>query len=353
MKMVFRWFGSQDDPVPLEYIRQIPAMTGIAGTLPDIPVGEVWPVERIAALREEVNGAGLEFEVVESVGMHEDIKLGKPSRDEWIAKYQETIRRLGKYGVKVICYNFMPVFDWTRTELAKVLPDGSNTMAYDEAALAKIDPSRIVESMSEMSKGYYLPGWEPERLGRLDELFRAYRDVGEDDLAVNLGYFLKKIVPVCKESGIKMAIHPDDPPWSVFGLPRIMKSAADIERILGFVDEPENGLTLCTGCFGSNPANDIPAVIRRFGERIHFAHVRNIKISGQCTFHETSHYSCDGSLDVYAIMRTYHDIGYRGYVRPDHGRMIWGENGRPGYGLYDRALGVAYLNGIWEALERS
>jgi mannonate dehydratase len=350
--MIFRWFGPKDDPITLAYIRQIPAVTGIAGTLPDIPVGEVWPGERIAALKQEVNGAGLEFEVVESVNVHEDIKLGKPSRDEWIGKYETTIRNLGQYGVKVICYNFMPVFDWTRTDLAQMLPDGSNTMAYDEKALAKIDPSHIVESMSAISKDYYLPGWEPERLIRLNELFHAYRDMSEDGLAANLGYFLEKIIPVCRECGIKMAIHPDDPPWSVFGLPRIMKNAADIDRILGLVDEPENGLTLCTGCFGANPDNDIPAVIRRFGKRIHFTHVRNVKVSGPRAFCETSHCSADGSLDIYAIMRAYHDTDYRGYIRPDHGRMIWGENGRPGYGLYDRALGIMYLSGLWEALEK-
>jgi mannonate dehydratase len=352
MKMVFRWFGPEDDPIPLEHIRQIPAVTGIAGTLPAIPVGEVWPLPRIAALRKEAHDAGLAFEVVESVGVHEDIKRGGPARNEWIAQYAATIRNLTACGVKVVCYNFMPVFDWTRTDLAKTLPDGSRTMAYEHEALAALDPSHIVESMSAMAKGCYLPGWEPERLARLDELFHAYRDVSEDDLAANLKYFLERIIPVCKECGVKMAIHPDDPPWSVFGLPRIMKNAADIERILGLVDEPENGLTLCTGCFGANPANDIPSVIRRFGSRIHFTHVRNVKISGPCAFRETSHYSAEGSLDIYEIMRAYHDIGYRGYIRPDHGRMIWGENGRPGYGLYDRALGIMYLNGLWEALQK-
>jgi mannonate dehydratase len=246
----------------------------------------------------------------------------------------------------------MPVFDWTRTGLAKRLPDGSSTMVYEDEALKRIDPSHIVDSMGEIAKDFYLPGWEPERLVRIEELIHAYRDMSEDDLAANLKYFLERIIPVCKECGIRMAIHPDDPPWSVFGLPRIMKNAADIDRILGLVDAPENGLTLCTGCFGANPANDVPAAIRRFGRRIHFTHVRNVKISGPCTFCETSHYSADGSLDIYEIMRAYHDIGYTGYVRPDHGRMIWDEKGRPGYGLYDRALGIMYLNGLWEALEK-
>jgi mannonate dehydratase len=350
--MIFRWFGPKDDPIPLEFIRQIPAVTGVAGTLPDIPVGEVWPGARIAALKQVVNSIGLGLEVIESVGIHEDIKLGRPNRDEWIAKYQTTIRNLGEYGVKLICYNFMPVFDWTRTGLNMPLPDGSNSMVYDEEALKGIDPSRIIDSMGKISKDYYLPGWEPERLVHTEELLHAYRGISEDDLAANLKYFLEKIIPVCKECGVRMAIHPDDPPWSVFGLPRIMKNAADIDRILGLVDEMENGLTLCTGCFGANPGNDVPTTIRKFGKRIYFTHVRNVKISGSCTFCETSHYSADGSLDIYEIMRAYHDIGYQGYIRPDHGRMIWGEKGRPGYGLYDRALGVMYLNGLWEALSK-
>jgi mannonate dehydratase len=352
MKMVFRWFGVKDDPIPLAYIRQIPAVTGIAGTLPDISVGAVWPPERIAALKRTAADAGLALEVIESVGIHEDIKRGLPSRDNWIAKYQSTIRNLSEYGIKIICYNFMPVFDWTRTRLAMPLPDGSNTMAYEDAALKRVDPSHIVESMVKISHDYYLPGWEPERLVRIEELIHAYRDITEDDLVSNLKYFLERIIPVCKECGIKMAIHPDDPPWSVFGLPRIMKNAADIDRILDLVDEPENGLTLCTGCFGANPDNDVPAAIRQFGKRIHFTHVRNIKISGPCTFCETSHYSADGSLDIYEIMRAYHDIDYQGYIRPDHGRMIWNEKGRPGYGLYDRAMGTMYLNGLWEALQK-
>jgi mannonate dehydratase len=147
-----------------------------------------------------------------------------------------------------------------------------------------------------------------------------------------------------------MAIHPDDPPWGIFGLPRIVRHAQDLDRLLGLVDSPYNGLTLCSGCLGASPGNDIPAIIRRFGPRIHFAHVRNIKIEAPGNFHETSHLSCDGSLDLFEIMKAYHDIGFDGYIRPDHGRMIWGETARPGYGLYDRALGITYLNGLWEAI---
>ncbi|MDR3130403.1 MAG: mannonate dehydratase [Treponema sp.] len=353
MKIVFRWFGSKDDSVSLEQIRQIPAVSGVVGMLSDIPAGEVWPKERIAALKKEVEASGLELEVIESVNIHDSIKTGSPDRDRCIENYKITIRNLAEYGVKVICYNFMPVFDWTRSELAKPLGDGSTALSYEQAEIDKIDPEKMVETINSASCGYSLPGWEPERLSRLKELFAAYRNVSEDKLAGNLKYFLEKIIPTCEEYDVKMAIHPDDPPWNIFGLPRIVRNAADLERLLGMVDSPYNGLTLCSGCFGADPKNDIPAMIRRFSSRIHFAHVRNIKIHRPGSFNEVSHLSADGSLDIYKIMKAYHDTGFQGYLRPDHGRMIWGEKARPGYGLYDRALGIAYINGLWEALEKS
>jgi mannonate dehydratase len=353
MKIIFRWFGSKDDSVALGQIRQIPGISGVAGTLSDIPAGEAWPKERIGALKKEVEAAGLELEVIESVNIHDSIKTGVPHRDRCIENYKTTIRNLAEYGVKVICYNFMPVFDWTRSDLAKPLADGSTAFSYEQEKIDRIDPERIAETLNSASGGYSLPGWEPERLSGLKDLFAAYREVTEDKLAANLKYFLEKIIPTCEEYDVKMAIHPDDPPWNIFGLPRIVRHAADIERLLGLVDSPCNGLTLCSGCFGANPQNDIPAMIRRFGSRIHFAHVRNIKIHGPGNFSEVAHLSCEGSLDLYEIMRAYHEIGFKGYLRPDHGRMIWGEKARPGYGLYDRALGIAYINGLREALEKS
>jgi mannonate dehydratase len=350
MKMTFRWFGSKDDSVSLQQIRQIPGVSGVVAMMADIPVGEVWPSERIAALKKEVNEAGLELEVIESVNIHDDIKTGAGDRDRYIENYKTTIKNLGQQGVKVICYNFMPVFDWTRSDLARPLPDGSTALAYEQSKVDQIDPGRITEMVAGGSRGYSLPGWEPERMARLNELFASYRQVSEEDLAANLRYFLERIIPICEEYDVKMAIHPDDPPWGIFGLPRIVRHERDLERLLKLVDSPYNGLTLCSGCLGADPCNDIPAIIRRFGNRIHFAHVRNIKIVSPGNFHETSHLSRDGSLDLYEIMRAYHDIGFEGYIRPDHGRMIWGESARPGYGLYDRALGIAYLNGLWEAL---
>jgi mannonate dehydratase len=352
MKMTFRWFGSKDDSVSLRQIRQIPGVSGVVAMMADIPVGEVWPGERIAALKKEVNDAGLELEVIESVNIHDDIKTGAGRRDYYIENYKTTIKNLGRYGVKVICYNFMPVFDWTRSDLAQPLPDGSTVLAYEQSKVDRIDPEHIAETIASGSQGYSLPGWEPERMARLGELFISYRYVSEDDLVANLKYFLEQIIPVCREYDVKMAIHPDDPPWGIFGLPRIVRHAQDLDRLLGLVDSPYNGLTLCSGCLGASPGNNIPAIIRRFGRRIHFAHVRNIKIESPGNFHETSHLSCDGSLDLFEIMKAYYDVGFDGYIRPDHGRMIWGETARPGYGLYDRALGIAYLNGLWEAITK-
>lgn len=355
MKMTFRWFGEGFDTISLDKIRQIPGRPGIVGALYDVPVGEVWPEEKIAKLKTTVENAGLELEVIESVNIHDDIKIGLPSRDQYIDNYKETLRNLAKFGIKVVCYNFMPIFDWTRSDLAKLLPDGSNALAYEEEKVARIDPARLAEEMETNSNGYELPGWEPERLKTLKVMFEQYKAVDEAKFLDNLGYFLREIIPVCEEVDIKMAIHPDDPPWNIFGLPRIVKSRETLQKIIDLVDSPYNGLTLCSGCLGANPENNIPEIIRYFGGmgRIHFGHVRNIKINSERNFNETSHLSSDGSLDLYEIMKAYYDIDFKGYIRPDHGRMIWGETGRPGYGLYDRALGIAYLNGLWEAINKN
>lgn len=354
MKMVFRWFGENDDSVRLDQIRQIPGVRGVVGTLFDIPVGEVWPLERILDLKRKVEAFGLELEVIESVNVHEDIKLGLPSRDKYIENYKETIKNLGLAGIKVVCYNFMPVFDWIRTDLSKKLPDGSEVMEYNDGIIKNLDPLKLLEEMESGSRGYSLPGWEPYRLKELKRLFELYRDVNEEKLFNNLKYFLENIIPVCEKYDVKMAIHPDDPPWSVFGLPRIVTNKENLEKIINLVDSPYNGLTLCSGSLGANPENDIPELIRYFGKKrkILFAHVRNIKIVSEKVFYETSHLSSEGSLDMFEIMKAYHDVGFDGYMRPDHGRMIWGEKARPGYGLYDRALGIAYLDGLWEAISK-
>lgn len=355
MKMGFRWFGPGQDPIPLEHIRQIPGVAGVVGALFDLPAGEAWPRARVRSLREEVEAAGLRLEVIESVNVHEDIKLGLPSRDRYIEAYRASLEALSAEGVRVVCYNFMPVFDWLRTDLALPLPDGSTALAYDPFRLAGIGPERLVAELAGGDAAFVLPGWEPERLALLETTLAAYRGFGEERLFENLRYFLAALVPFAEARGIALAIHPDDPPWSLFGLPRIATCEENLERILGLVDSPANCLTLCSGSLGAGPANDIPRMVRKFGARgrIAFGHVRNLLRHPDGSFHESAHLSSAGSLDLFEIMKAYHEVGFEGWLRPDHGRMIFGERGRPGYGLYDRALGIAYLNGLWEALGKS
>lgn len=354
MLMSFRWYGQTLDSIPLSYIKQIPGVRNVVSAIYHIPVGEVWPYADVAEVKKRIEDAGLLFKTVESVNVHEDIKLGLPARDRYIANYCDTLRNLSKAGVTVVCYNFMPVFDWMRTDLAKILPDGSTALSYDEKIIRGLTPEALAEEMEKGSNGFELPGWERERLAELKQLFRLYSDIDEEKLFANLKYFLEGVIPTAEECGIKMAIHPDDPPWPVFGLPRIVTSHKNLERIVNLVDSSCNGLTLCSGSLGANFANDMVKIFRYFGARgkIHFAHVRNIKIDEPGVFHETAHKSEDSSLDMYGIMKALYDTGFDGPLRPDHGRMIWGEEGRPGYGLYDRALGAVYLNGLWDAVAR-
>ena len=356
MKMTFRWYGSGRDSITLKQIKQIPGMSGLMGVLDHKAAGEVWTEEEIRAYMDEVHEAGLECEVIESVNVHEDIKMGLPSRDRYIENYRITIRNLAKYGVKVIIYNFMPVFDWLRTDLARVIPeDGSNSLYFDEADLGDMGPMEIVRSTIENSNGFSLPGWEPERLAELATVLERYKTITPGDLRENYRYFLEGIIPVCEECGVVMACHPDDPAWPVFGLPRIAHSQEDYDKIVKLYDSPCNTLCLCTGSLGSDPDNDIPAMIRHFGQmkRIGAMHVRNVKHLGYHKFREAAHLSSAGDLDLYEIMKAVHDTCPDTYIRPDHGRMIWDEVGRPGYGLYDRALGAVYLSGLWEAIEKT
>lgn len=343
MKMTFRWYG-EDDPVTLEKIRQIPGMTGIVSAIYDIPVGEEWPLERIMKLKETVEKAGLELSVIESVPVHEDIKTGDGDRDRYIENYQKTLVNLSKAGIDCVCYNFMPVFDWTRSDLAFKLSDGSNALIYDNETVLKMDPVK-----GELS----LPGWDSSYTKEdMKSLLEKYSHISEEDLWNNLKYFLDRVIKTAEEVKVKMAIHPDDPPWSIFGLPRIITSKKNIERFLKLYDSKYNGLTLCSGSLGADPNNDIIDMIHSFADRIHFAHIRNIKITGEKCFEEAAHKTECGSLDIFGIVKAYYDEGFDGYIRPDHGRMIWGETGKPGYGLFDRALGAVYINGLWEACEK-
>ena len=343
MYMTFRWFGPAD-PVPLAHIRQIPGVQGVVSALYDVAVGAAWPRDRLERLGADIDAAGLKLAVVESIPVHEDIKLGRPTRDGLIANYCASVRAMGELGISVLCYNFMPVFDWMRTDLAMPLPDGSTALAYDDRALARVDLARGTGD---------LPGWAAAYgAGELQALLAAYRSVDAERLWDHLAYFLERVVPVAEQAGVRMAIHPDDPPWPIFGLPRIICRGRDLDRLVRLVDRPANGVTFCTGSLGALPDNDLPGMVRHFGDmgRIHFAHCRNVRVTGERRFHETPHPSAFGGVDLRAVLRALRDTGFTGPMRPDHGRMIWGERGRPGYGLYDRALGAMYLQGLWEGL---
>ena len=352
MQMTMRWFGQEKDTVSLEQIRQVPGVVGVIPALHALPAGEAWPLDMIMDMKKEIEDAGLTMECIESVNVHEDIKLGAPTAEKYIENYKISIRNLSKAGVKVICYNFMPVFDWTRTDLAMDMGNGATCLSYNGVQVEGKSPEDMFREIDDNSNGYAMPGWETERMGEIKELFEKYKNITADDMWANLKHFLEEIIPVCEECDVRMAIHPDDPPWDIFGLPRIIKNIEDIRKFLKLVDSPYNGLTFCTGSLGASANNDLPAMIREVGDRIYFAHLRNVMIR-ESWFNETSHLSADGSLDMYEIVRALQEAGFNGYIRPDHGRMIWGEVARPGYGLYDRALGAAYLNGLWEAVEKS
>lgn len=352
MKMSFRWYGEGNDPIPLEYVRQIPSVTEVVWALHHKLPGEVWQENEIREALDYIESYGLSGHVVESVNVHEDIKLGLPSRDEWIENYKESLKNLGKHGVDVVCYNFMPIFDWTRTDMFHELPDGSTSLFFEKKVVDEINPDALFELVGD-TNGYTMPGWEPERMGKIQELFEQYKGFTEEKLLANFTYFMEKIGPVCTEYGIRMAIHPDDPAFPIFGLPRMTNNKENLRKILAAVDQPYNGLTVCTGSLGSSAENDMVDIIHEFKDRIYFMHVRNVKRFPNGDFSEVSHRSEDGDVNIAAVIEALHDVGFTGYIRPDHGRHIFGENQtncRPGYGLYDRALGIMYINGCWDAL---
>ena len=344
MKLTFRWYGDSD-PVTLDKIRQIPKMSGIVSAIYNVAPGGVWEEKDIRELKSKANSNGLEFEVVESVPVPEEIKYGGANAPQLIENYCENVRRLGKAGVKCICYNFMPVFDWLRSELEHQNNDGSNSLAYNEETVLGMNP--LTSSLS-------LPGWdESYDKDELKGLIEKYKAIGEDGLWKNIERFLKAVIPVAEEAGVNMAIHPDDPPWGIFGLPRIITDEKNIDRFLNIVPSKNNGLTFCTGSLGASVDNDLVAMAKKYAPRVHFLHLRNIKITGEREFCEVGHPTECGSIDMYGIARALCENGFDGYVRPDHGRMIWGESGRYGYGLFDRALGATYIAGLFEGIEKT
>ena len=301
MKMTFRWYGPADS-IPLSYIKQIPNMSGVVTAVYDTPVGEVWEPEKINKLKALCDEAGLEMEVIESVPVHEDIKLGKPTRDKYIANYAQNILNLGKAGVKCICYNFMPVFDWLRTNLHTVAPDGSNALSYCHKQLLELDPHDL-----------HLPGWDESYTpAQLNDLLNEYSSISHEQLFENLIYFLNGIMPACDEAGINMAIHPDDPPWDMFGLPRIITKAESYDKLFAAVPNKHNGLTLCTGSLGAGRWNNLPSMAEKYANRIFFAHIRQLKYNGEVDFCEAGHLTSAGDLDIYAIVKSLVKAGFDG-----------------------------------------
>lgn len=345
MKLSFRWYG-ESDPVTLQHIRQIPGMRSVVSAIYDVAPGGVWSRESLKRMKETVEKNGLLFDIVESVPVPEDIKLGRGKVKEYIENYKENIRRCAEVGVKCITYNFMPVFDWTRTELDRVAPDGSTSLVMYWKQMKNLNP---------LTDDIHLPGWDSSySQSEVRELISAYSELGEEGLWKNLEVFLREIIPVAEECDVRMAIHPDDPPYPIFGIPRIITNEENLDRMLKIVDSPANSLCLCTGSLGCAKSNDVVKMVRKYSamNRIAFMHMRNVAIMEDGSFEERAHLSSCGSLDMYEITKALVETGFDGYVRPDHGRMIWGETGKPGYGLFDRALGAAYINGLFEACEK-
>ncbi len=343
MKLTFRWYG-KNDSISLNYIRQIPNMSGVVTALYDVPVGEAWKEQSLIELKKLCNENELEMEVIESIPVHEEIKYGGPNRDYYIENYIKNIELVAKHGVKCICYNFMPVFDWLRTNMHHQNEDGSNSLSYSYEEFKKVDPNNL-----------HLPGWdESYTKDELNNLLKIYQKMSHEDLFNNLVYFLNKIIPVCEKCNVNMAIHPDDPPWDIFNLPRIVSNEQDLDKMFNAVLSKRNGLTLCTGSFGASKNNDLVHMANKYASqgRVHFLHMRNILYTDDHdSFCEVGHCSSSGSINMAKIVEALVNNNFNGYVRPDHGRNIFGEDGKPGYGLYDRALGANYINGLFEAFE--
>ncbi|MDN3525244.1 mannonate dehydratase [Halomonas sabkhae] len=383
MEHTWRWFGPAD-PITLDEIRQTGA-TGIVTALHEITNGEVWPVAAIDARKRMIEAAGLSWSVVESVPVHEAVKQGLPGRDAYIAAYQQTLRNLAACGIDTVCYNFMPVLDWTRTDLAWRLPDGGLALRFEQTAFAAFDLYLLARpgaegeySDAEKAKARdYLDGLDEAGRERLVntviaglpgaeehytlEQFRGvlaeYAEIGAERLREHLGDFLAAIVPVAEEVGVRLAIHPDDPPRPLLGLPRVVSTAEDVRWILDVAPSPANGLTLCTGSYGVREDNDLVEMAKRFGPKVYFAHLRSTRreTPDPLSFHEAHH--LDGDVDMIGVVqalvaeerRRDREGGPRLPLRPDHGHHILDDQHRdttPGYPLYGRLKGLAELRGV-------
>lgn len=388
MKKIFeqswRWYGPQD-PVNLDAIKQAGA-TGVVTALHHIPVGEVWTIEEIQkrkALLEASNKKNpfpLHWNVVESLPVHEHIKQGREDRDELIEKYKQSLRNLGKEGITRVCYNFMPVLDWLRTDVHFKLKDGSTALLHDRRDLVIFDLYILkrrnaeedydVELLSEAKKKHSkMSGGELEKLKnsllmalpgdekgftleKLKKGLNDYKDISAEELQENLIYFLSEVIPVAKEAGVNMAIHPDDPPWPVLGLPRVVSTQEDLDYIFQSVPETQNGLTFCSGSLGALEDNDLKGIITRFYERIHFVHLRSVQREENARFYEANH--LEGSAGMFNLVKTFYDLKKKHEtspipMRPDHGHQMLqdlDEQYYPGYSAIGRLRGLAELRGL-------